>query len=99
MSWDKTSLILQNVKGQKFVFYLKRSKYVHFLLSSKTKYMCQFLLLMIFTLICWGSHAFFCFCAITFMYDETQFFLFKAVFSITGISDFQICSFTNFKIQ
>ena len=35
MSWDKTSHMLQNVKGQKFAFYLKKSIYVHFLFSSK----------------------------------------------------------------
>ena len=42
-SWDKTSHMLQNVKWQKFAFFLKMSKYVHFLFSSKTKYLCKFL--------------------------------------------------------
>ena len=39
MSWDKTSHMLHNIKGQKFEFYLKMSKFVHFLFSSKTKYL------------------------------------------------------------
>ena len=42
-SWDKTSHMLHNIKGQKFAFYLKMSKYAHFLFSSKTKYLCTFL--------------------------------------------------------
>ena len=86
--------LLQNVKGQKFACYLTRSKCPFFLFSSKTKYryMCRpkFLFLkLIFAIICYSSHAFFGFCAITFIDDETQFFLFKAVFLI--IIDFQIC--------
>ena len=42
-SWDKTSHMLYNIKGQKFAFYLKKSKYAHFLFSSQTKYLCMFL--------------------------------------------------------
>ena len=52
-SWDKTSHMLQNIKWQKFAFFLKMSKYVHFLFSSKTKYLRKFLSIkLIFALFC-----------------------------------------------
>ena len=41
-SWDKTSHMLQNRKLHKFAFYLKMSKYIHFLFSTKTKYLYKF---------------------------------------------------------
>ena len=40
--WDKTSHMLQNMKLHNFAFYLKMSKYVHFLFSTKKKYLCKF---------------------------------------------------------
>ena len=47
------SHVAKNIKWQKFAFFLKMSKYVHFLFSSKTRYLCQFLSLkLIFTLFC-----------------------------------------------
>ena len=52
-SWDKTSHMLQNVKWQKFAFFSEKSKYVHFMFSSKTKCLCKFLSLkLIFSLFC-----------------------------------------------
>ena len=34
-SWDKISHMLQNIKGQKFAFYLKKLKYVSFFFRNR----------------------------------------------------------------
>ena len=58
-SWDITSHMLPNIKWQKFTFFVKMSKYVYFLFSSKTKYLCKFLSIKsIFALFCYIFHAF-----------------------------------------
>ena len=77
------SHVAKHKKWQKFaLFFLKISKYVHFLFSSKTKYLYKFLSLkLIFALFCSSFHAFSAFGELQlYMMKHSSFF--QAIFLI-----------------
>ena len=82
-SWDKTSHMLQKIKWQKFAFFSENVKICPFFVFTKNKIFVQVSVILInFCTLLLNFYAFFSFSGIIIIYDETQFFFFKAIFLI-----------------